>query len=193
MIKILKKFIDSKDLYILKNWCEKSVDDGLFFNGPPDRYVLRLRKNFPKSWEGKDITDGFLRTKTFSLSDELVIPECIDAIEKKLIKKFNIDCEEKPDVFMSLHKEGGKINKHKHFPKNGFCDLRFNIFINKTNGGDPSVNNEVIEVDSGDLIIFSANEMHHSTPVKLGKRIILSYGFFVTLDFANKIFFPKVY
>jgi len=192
MIKIKKKFIDLKYLNILKNWCEKQVDDGIFFNGPPDRYVLRLRKNFPKSWEGKDITDGKLRTKTWALPDELVIPECIDEIEKNLIKKFNIECEEKPDIFMSLHKEGGHINKHKHFPKNGFCDLRFNIFINKTLGGDPVVNDEVIKVDSGDLIIFSANEIHYSTPVELGKRIILSYGFFVKLDFVNKIFFPKI-
>ena len=192
MIKVFQKFIDSEELIVLKNWCEKSVEDNRFYNGPPDRYVLRLRKNFPESWEGKDITDSHFRKKTYSLSNKLVIPECIDAIEEKLIKRFKIPCTEKPDVFMSLHKEGGEIYKHRHFPKDGFCDLRFNIFINKTDGGDPVVNDIVAKVNNGDLIIFSGNELHHTTKVESGNRIILSYGFFVKLDFLTKIFLPKL-
>jgi hypothetical protein len=185
MLKVVKKFIKEKDTVVLKEWCNKSL--GYFFCGPPDRYVLRLRKNFPFGWDGKDITDGHFRTETFSLSGDLLVPDCIEFIENLIIKKFNIISEDKPDVFMSLHKEGGCVMKHKHFPREGFCDLRFNIFINKTIGGDIVVKNKKAIVENGDLVIFSGNEEHFSTKVESGDRIILSYGFFVKQKYADKL------
>lgn len=193
-MKLFKKFIKDFNLLVdLCNWCKNSVRAGYFWNGPPDRYVLRLRKDFPEGWQGVDITDGKFRKEVMGCLDDLSIPISINSIKNKLINKFKIESSDEPDVFMSLHKKGACINPHKHFPQANYHDLRFNIFINKTKGGDPVVSSEFAEnqhvaVDAGDLIIFSGNYSHNSTEVMEGERIMLSYGFFVTDEYVNKLF-----
>lgn len=192
-MKLFKKFIKNVDLLLnLSDWCKGSIE--YFYNGPPDRYILRLNRSFPEGWNGVDITDGKLRKEIIGMPpNNIAFPDGIEFIKNKLINKFKIESSDRPDVFMSLHKKGAFIQPHKHFPKKKYHDLRFNIFINKTKGGDPVVSSETLKnhklfVDAGDLVVFSANNMHYSTPVEEGERIVLSYGFFVRDEYVEKLF-----
>jgi hypothetical protein len=185
IMKIVKNFLKSEDRTTLMAWVDQSINDNLFFQGPPDRYILRLKQQFPSGWGNRDITDGKMRLETNSAKYDLIIPSCIGEIEGQIIDKYELPKE--CDCFISYHVKGGHINPHIHHPEPGYCDLRFNIFVNKTEGGDPVCDGKQEEVRSCDLTIFSSNKKHHSTPVKCGRRIVLSYGFYIQEDVALKI------
>lgn len=84
--------------------------------------------------------------------------------------------------------DGAFTHYHKDPAPEGFVHVRCNWLIKKPFvGGNPIINNKELHTDAGDLwICFASKEIHGTTPIKNGERLICSFGALVpeiTLDF----------
>jgi hypothetical protein len=98
------------------------------------------------------------------------------------IKQFE-DSDPRKYVFFSYHVAGGAVHKHAHYPPEGITEVRCNLIISRSEGGEPVILDHVIGVDEGDLWVFDSHDRHWSTPVIGDKpRMMLSFGYMVTTD-----------
>jgi hypothetical protein len=74
--------------------------------------------------------------------------------------------------------DGAFTHPHIDNAPSGFVHVRCNWLIKKPEeGGNPVINNKEIITEAGDLwICFSSKELHSSTPIKNGERLICSFG-----------------
>lgn len=74
--------------------------------------------------------------------------------------------------------DGTFTHFHTDSAPSGFLHVRCNWLIKKAlQGGNPVINNKEIITDVGDLwICFASKELHGTTPIKNGERLICSFG-----------------
>lgn len=74
--------------------------------------------------------------------------------------------------------DGAFTQPHKDFAPEGFIHVRANWMLQKpASGGNPVMDGAEVEVNPGDLwICFASEELHSSTPISGGERLICSFG-----------------
>ena len=68
-------------------------------------------------------------------------------------------------------------------------NIRFNLLLTKTEGGDPIINGKTIEVKQDEVWICAAGMFPHSTTEITGEepRIMISFGHSIENTLLNKI------
>jgi hypothetical protein len=88
--------------------------------------------------------------------------------------------------------DGAFVHQHKDFTQNGFAHVRCNWLVKKPPvGGHPVLDDEVIAVNEGDLwLCLSSIELHGTTPIYGGERLVYSFGAFVKLEQLQPLLGP---
>lgn len=102
-------------------------------------------------------------------------PSCAEPIFKNLIGNH--------------FQDGAFVHPHTDPAPEGFVHTRCNLMLRKpVKGGNPVLDGEEIEVEEGDLWLCLASvELHGSTPIYGGERLIFSFGGLVPLDQIKKV------
>lgn len=112
-------------------------------------------------------------------------------IRNKIVEKFKLqDFETEPmfQDFCGFITDGGQIHPHQDPNKDGFIHTRFNVLISKPKvGGLPIIDEQIIEVEEGDVWFCSAGTKRHYCQMVHGDkpRIVLSFGFLIPCNLAN--------
>lgn len=104
----------------------------------------------------------------------------------KTLMKLETELIRKPATSLSgIMFRDGYVEPHKDSGVNGYVHLRANIFASSTKGGFPIIDNEIFDVKTGDLIIFAADLIEHSTTKQESNtpRVIVSYPFLMPQNF----------
>lgn len=147
---------------IIKNW--KSVE---LFEMPKGSFKDNgYGRRFMSFSESKFRTEAFYAFGIFELREEPMF--------KNFIGNHYLD-----GVFTHYHKD---------VSPEGFVHVRCNWLIKKPLiGGNPIISNKEIHTDVGDLwLCFASKEVHATTPILNGERVVCSFGALVpeiTLDF----------
>lgn len=112
------------------------------------------------------------------------LPPSVLAAKRRVGELLGINQFEDPDprkyVFFSYHVAGGAVHKHAHFPPEGITEVRCNLIVSRSEGGEPVILDQVVEVEEGSLWVFDSHDQHWSTPVVGNKpRMMLSFGYMV--------------
>jgi len=85
--------------------------------------------------------------------------------------------------------EGAFVHPHTDPAPDGFVHTRCNLMLRKPkNGGNPVLGGEEIVVEEGDLWLCLASlELHSTTPISGGERLIFSFGGLVPFEQIQKI------
>ena len=85
--------------------------------------------------------------------------------------------------------DGAFTLPHKDTSPNGYIHTRCNWMVKKPpSGGDPILDGVVVPVEEGDLwICFASHEIHSSTPISGGERLICSFGALVPIAALSHI------
>ena len=76
------------------------------------------------------------------------------------------------------------VQPHIDLAPDGFVHTRCNLMLKKPKqGGNPVLDGEEINVEEGDLwLCLASMELHSSTPIKGGERLIFSFGGLVPVE-----------
>lgn len=112
------------------------------------------------------------------------IPECVWDIKKRLIEKEGLlNCMHDMDNrdFISIILPNGFIHKHIDGNFGELIHCRYNFFIElPSSGGETYYNNSLVDTQLGKYVLLKAGiHMHWTTPVVRGRRITLSFGFYI--------------
>lgn len=93
-----------------------------------------------------------------------LIPSCVEPMFKNFVGNHYLD--------------GAFTHEHKDRAPTGFEHVRCNVMLKKPAfGGNPVLDGEEFEVEEGDLWLCLASlELHRSTPISGGERMIFSFG-----------------
>jgi hypothetical protein len=85
--------------------------------------------------------------------------------------------------------DGAFVHPHIDPAPDGMVHTRCNLMIRKPiKGGNPVLNGEEIEVEEGDLwLCIASMELHSSTPIYGGERLIFSFGGLVPVEQIMKV------
>lgn len=85
--------------------------------------------------------------------------------------------------------DGAFVHQHTDPAPKGFVHTRCNLMLRKpVKGGNPVLDGEEIEVEEGDLwLCLASMELHSSTPVYSGERLIFSFGGLVPVEQIMKV------
>jgi hypothetical protein len=86
-------------------------------------------------------------------------------------------------------KDGAFVHPHVDPAPSGFVHTRCNLMLSKPRkGGNPVLDGEEFEVEEGDLwLCIASMELHSSTPIEGGERLIFSFGGLVPAEQINTI------
>jgi hypothetical protein len=111
--------------------------------------------------------------------------------------EFNLNPVSVEPIFKNLtgnhFEDGAFVHAHTDCAPNGFVHARCNLMLRKPKeGGNPILDGEEFDVKEGDLwLCLASMEVHSSTPIKGGERLIFSFGGLVPIDQTNKILFTE--
>jgi hypothetical protein len=175
-IQVFKKFISEEDICELNTWIlnEKNLtfwNQGYFIAG------YRFFDPNNKSWEKDEynrilLPISKLNNKFLNLRDQI---SKIIKIEQELKSK-------NATSLISVIKKNGFVASHKDSTIDGHVHVRANIAINTPKSGSCVViENKKYEINAGDLIVFPANILEHSTTIHQcdEPRTIISYPFLI--------------
>jgi hypothetical protein len=83
------------------------------------------------------------------------------------------------EIFTGIHYlSGAHTHIHQDSAPQGFVHVRCNVMLKKpSSGGDPILDDEILDVEEGDLWLCLASlERHGSTPISEPFRIVKSFG-----------------
>jgi hypothetical protein len=85
--------------------------------------------------------------------------------------------------------DGAFVQPHTDPAPDGMVHTRCNLMIRKPiKGGNPVLDGEEIEVEEGDLwLCIASMELHSSTPIMGGERLIFSFGGLVPVEQIMKV------
>jgi len=107
---------------------------------------------------------------------------------KEAFAEFGLKPTEVEPIFKNLtgnhFKDGAFVHSHTDPAPSGFVHTRCNLMLNKPKkGGNPVLDGEEFEVEEGDLwLCLASMEVHSSTPIKGGERLIFSFGGLVPIE-----------
>jgi hypothetical protein len=85
--------------------------------------------------------------------------------------------------------DGAFVHPHTDSAPEGLVHTRCNLMLRKpVRGGNPIIDGEELEVDEGDLwLCIASMELHGSTPIYGGERLIFSFGGLVPVEQIMKV------
>ena len=85
--------------------------------------------------------------------------------------------------------DGAFVHPHTDPAPEGLAHTRCNLMLRKPiKGGNPVLDGEEIEVEEGDLwLCIASMELHSSTPIYGGERLIFSFGGLVPVEQIMKV------
>jgi hypothetical protein len=104
-----------------------------------------------------------------------LVPSCVEPIFKNLTGNH--------------FQDGAFSQPHTDPAPDGMVHTRCNLMIRKPiKGGNPVLDGEEIEVEEGDLwLCIASMELHSSTPIMGGERLIFSFGGLVPMEQIMKV------
>ena len=93
-------------------------------------------------------------------------------------------------ALISFSEEGHKVQPHKDPNPPGLTHVRFNVLINKPDGGGQAIiNQEQIDTEQNEVWVCVAGAYEHSSVAVKGTkpRILLSYGTYLNYNKLNEI------
>lgn len=102
-------------------------------------------------------------------------PDCVEPIFKNLTGNH--------------FQDGAFVHPHTDPAPDGFVHTRCNLMLKKPKqGGNPILDEEEVNVEEGDLwLCLASMELHSSTPIKGGERLIFSFGGLVPINQIQNI------
>jgi len=85
--------------------------------------------------------------------------------------------------------DGAFVHPHTDPAPEGLVHTRCNLMLRKPEeGGNPVLDGEELDIDEGDLwLCLASMELHSSTPIKGGERLIFSFGSLVPTEQIKNI------
>jgi hypothetical protein len=160
---IVNNFITKQQCEEIINWVNNNKQYFIFANHP-----------------------GAKRITTRFADSNIIYPETIISIRKKIIEHFNICNYVYPPPFpdgivLSVGFPGDELEPHKdprYVPDR--ITYHFNILLSQPDlGGDVIVENKTIKLHQCDLMVYPVSELEHSTTLLQGNifRYLLIFGF----------------
>jgi hypothetical protein len=107
---------------------------------------------------------------------------------EEAFSEFGLTPTEVEPIFKNLtgnhYQDGAFVHPHIDSAPDGFVHTRCNVMLKKPEqGGNPVLDGEEIDVEEGDLwLCLASMELHSSTPIKGGERLIFSFGGLVPVE-----------
>ena len=160
---------------------------------PVIQWVRKLshRKKYldltPPEHVGNVVGARFVNKKTFPIYKEL--KEINQYILKELGYKKNTPICKHDGWFLSYSEKGHIVHTHKDKnPDDDHYIVRFNVIISKPEtGGNPIINDKVIEVKENEVWVCKAGEDFHSTTEVKGDypRVMISFGHYIKKEYRD--------
>jgi hypothetical protein len=85
--------------------------------------------------------------------------------------------------------DGAFVHPHTDPAPEGLVHTRCNLMLRKpVKGGNPIIDSEELDINEGDLwLCLASMELHSSTPIKGGERLIFSFGGLVPIEQIKNI------
>jgi len=93
-------------------------------------------------------------------------------------------------ALISFSEKGHKVQPHTDPNPPGKVHVRFNVLINKPEGGGQAIiNNQIVDAEENEVWVCAAGSFEHSSVTVEGDkpRILLSYGTYLKQDKLNEI------
>lgn len=107
---------------------------------------------------------------------------------EEAFKEFGLKPVEVEPIFKNLtgnhYQDGAFVHPHTDPAPDGFVHTRCNLMLKKPKeGGNPVLDGEELDIEEGDLwLCLASMELHSSTPIKGGERLIFSFGGLVPVE-----------
>jgi hypothetical protein len=144
------------------------------------KYAKFIVPNFNFEENGSGLGRRFVTQETApywkeAFSEFSLTPDCVEPIFKNLTGNNYMD--------------GAFIYPHTDPAPEGFVHTRCNVMLKKPpQGGNPIIDGEEFNINEGDLWLNLASlELHESTPIYGGERLIFSFGGLVPIEQIQKI------
>jgi hypothetical protein len=101
---------------------------------------------------------------------------------KEAFAEFRLNPTSVEPMFKNLtgnhFQDGAFVHPHTDPAPDGFVHTRCNVMLQKPKeGGNPVLDGEELDIEEGDLwLCLASMELHSSTPIKGGERLIFSFG-----------------
>lgn len=101
---------------------------------------------------------------------------------EEAFKEFGLKPVEVEPIFKNLtgnhYQDGAFVHPHTDPAPDGFVHTRCNLMLKKPKeGGNPVLDGEELDIEERDLwLCLASMELHSSTPIKGGERLIFSFG-----------------
>lgn len=107
---------------------------------------------------------------------------------KEAFAEFGLKPTEVEPLFKNLtgnhFQDGAFVHPHTDPAPEGMVHTRCNLMLKKPKeGGNPVLDGEELDIEEGDLwLCLASMELHSSTPIKGGERLIFSFGGLVPIE-----------
>ena len=124
--------------------------------------------------------------RRFAMQD--TAPYWAEAFSEFGLKPYSVE-----PVFKNMtgnhYQDGACVHPHIDQAPDGFVHTRCNVMLKKPKeGGNPVLDGEELIVAEGDLwLCLASMELHSSTPIKGGERLIFSFGGLVSVNQINNL------
>ena len=177
-VMIIRNFINSEEIQILKDWTSKAVAEGQFVDG------------ITGDWDKKEFSTTKKRL-TNRMSQNINYPELVKTLQDRIRQVVPsvgnspvIEGHGKDGVVVSVTYNDGDVYRHKD-PSvgEGIVGLRCNILSSKAeSGGSIHVEDKTYHLNEGDMMCYLVTELYHSVDVCHGNtpRTLFMFGFAIT-------------
>ena len=173
--------IDKKLTKNILDWTLNNYNTNIFVS--PNHGSKGKVRGCPKI----DTMDTLLYKHEFPFND-------IIEIEKYIIKHYNLNYplrDSEYGIFISYSEEGHTVHLHKdNCTQENSTLIRFNLLISKPEiGGNPVINNKVIQVEEDEVWVCEASRYYHTTEEVKGNkpRVMISFGYNIPNNEVSKI------
>ena len=130
------------------------------------------------------ITEYFTKFQSSNNICNIILPQIFYDLINKISLYINIP---KDNVFLQIldSDKGGFIHPHYDTSLDGYICYKANISVRSSNY-NLYLDNEIIDINEGDLYCFEASLYKHWTDPFISKRVILSYGFILEYKDLNR-------
>lgn len=112
---------------------------------------------------------------------------------KEAFSEFRLEPVSVEPIFKNLtgnhFQDGAFVHPHTDSAPEGFVHTRCNLMLRKpAEGGNPVLDGDELNINQGDLwLCLASMELHSSTPIKGGERLIFSFGGLVPVEQIKNI------
>lgn len=172
----IKHFLSGEECHCLHEWILGLWESNNLELWSMNNYIGGYRFHNPQNttWH----TDEYNRT----LKPLKNIPELFLKIRDRISQRMGFEKElfrENATALAGVMFKDGYVEPHKDSSVEGHVHWRANVLLQCKDGGDPIIDGETYKLEAGDLIVFPADILEHSTTVQNSEqpRTLISYPF----------------